>query len=164
MVPHPGVQALQKLAYLLSGEIAGTLKFWSRLPFKTGFGVETLTLLSFALDHLGLTPGTPDLEHLVQVYVGQMDHLHAPLTSTPRKRGLDQMAGTVFYTLMESLMAADLLRWQVPAMAPPRLSIPVPDGESGEPLAWMEVSLADVTLPPLATLPEVRARLTPGGD
>ena len=93
-----------------------------------------------------------------------MDHRHAPLTSTPRKRGLDQMAGTVFHTLMESLMAADLLRWQGPELTPPRLSIPVPDGESGEPLAWMEVPLADVTLPPLATLPEVRARLTPGGD
>jgi hypothetical protein len=126
--------------------------------------VETLTLLSFALDHLGLAPGTPDLEHLVQVYVGKMDHRHSPLTSTPRKRGLDQMAGTVFHTLMESLMAADLLQWRLPAMAPPHLSIPVPDGESGEPLAWMEVPLADVTLPPLATLPEVRARLTPGGD
>jgi hypothetical protein len=61
-------------------------------------------------------------------------------------------------------MAADLLRWQAPAMAPPRLSIPVPDGESGEPLTWMEASLADVTLPPLATLPEVRERLSPGGD
>jgi hypothetical protein len=164
LCPHAGVQALQKLAYLLSGEIAGTLKFWSRLPFKTGFGVETLTLLSFALDHLGLAPGTPDLEHLVQVYVGRMDHRHAPLTSTPRKRGLDQMAGTVFHTLMESLMAAGLLRWRLPALAPPRLSIPVPDGEGGEPLAWMEVPLADVTLPPLATCPEVRARLTPGGD
>ncbi len=164
LVPHAGVQDLQKLAYLLSGEIAGTLKFWSRLPFKTGFGVEILTLLSFALDHLGLAPGTPDLEHLVQVYVGRMDHLHAPLTSTPRKRGLDQMAGTVFYTLMESLMAADLLCWQVPEMAPPRLSIPVPDGDKGEPLTWMEVPLADVTLPPLVTLPEVRKLLTPGGD
>jgi len=164
LVPHPGVQALQKLAYLLSGEIAGTLKFWSRLPFKTGFGVEILTLLSFALNHLSLAPGTPDLEHLVQVYVGQMDHLHAPLTSTPRKRGLDQMAGTVFYTLMESLMAADLLHWRRPALAPPHLSIPVPYGESGEPLTWMEAPLADVTLPPLLTCAEVRARLTPGGD
>ena len=74
------------------------------------------------------------------------------------------MAGTVFHTLVESLKAADLLRWQGPELTPPRLSIPVPDGESGEPLAWMEVPLADVTLPPLATLPEVRARLTPGGD
>jgi hypothetical protein len=164
LCPHAGVQALQKLAYLLSGEIAGTLKFWSRLPFKTGFGVETLTLMSFALDHLGLAPGTPDLEHLVQVYVGQMDHLHAPLTSTPRKRGLDQMAGTVFHTLMESLVTAGLLHWQTPAMAPPQLSIPVPDGDSGEPLAWMEAPLADVSLPPLVTLPEVRGRLTPGGD
>jgi hypothetical protein len=164
LCPHAGVQALQKLAYLLSGEMAGTLNFWTRLPFKTGFGVETLTLLSFALDHLSLAPGTPDLEHLVQVYVGQMDHRHAPLTSTPRRRGLDQMAGAVFHTLMESLIAADLLRWQAPALAPPRLAIPVPDGESGEPVAWMEVPLADVTLPPLITCPEVRARLIPGGD
>jgi hypothetical protein len=163
LCPHPGVQALQKLAYLLSGEMAGTLKFWSRLPFKTGYGVETLTLLSFALNQLGLGPGTPDLEHLVQVYVGQMDHRHAPLTSTPRQRGLDQMAGTVFYTLMESLMAADLLHWQAPPLAEPRLSIPVPDGVNGAPLAWMEVPLADVTLPPLASCPEVRARLSPGG-
>jgi predicted mannosyl-3-phosphoglycerate phosphatase (HAD superfamily) len=108
-------------------------------------------------------PGTPDLEHLVQVYVGQMDHRHAPLTSTPRQRGLDQMAGTVFYTLLESLMAADLLHWQMPPLAQPRLSIPVPDGVNGAPLAWMEVPLADVTLPPLASCPEVRARFSPGG-
>jgi glucosyl-3-phosphoglycerate synthase len=162
LCPHAGVQSLQKLAYLLSGEMAGTLKFWSRLPFKTGYGVETLTLLSFALDHLGLAPGTPDLEHLVQVYVGRMDHRHAPLTSTPRKRGLDQMAGTVFHTLMESLMAAGIWRWPAPPLAPPRLSIPVPDGESGDPLAWMEVPLGDVTLPPLITCPEIKARLAPG--
>jgi hypothetical protein len=162
LCPHAGVQALQKLAYLLSGEMAGTLKFWLRLPFKTGYGVEIRTLLAFALNQLNLEPGTPDLEHLVQVYVGQMDHRHAPLTSTPRKRGLDQMAGTVFYTLMESLMAADLWRWQAPPITEPRLSIPVPDGPGGEPLDWMEVPLADVSLPPLATLPEVQARLTSG--
>jgi hypothetical protein len=162
LCPQAGIQALQKLVYLLSGEMAGTLKFWLRLPFKTGYGVEILTLLAFALNQLNLEPGTPDLEHLVQVYVGQMDHRHAPLTSTPRQRGLDQMAGTVFYTLMESLMAADLWRWQAPPIEEPRLSIPVPDGPGGEPLAWMEVPLADATLPPLATLPEVQARLTPG--
>lgn len=161
LCPHPGVQALQKLAYLLSGEMAGTLKFWTSLPFKTGYGVETLALLAFALDRLGLAPGTPDLEHLVQVYVGQMDHRHAPLTSTPRKPGLDQMAGTVFHTLMETLAAADLLRWQAPALEEPRLAIPVPDGDQGEPLAWMQVPLADVTLPPLASCAEVRARLAP---
>ncbi len=161
--PQPGVQTLQKLAYLLSGEMAGTLKFWSRLPFKTGYGVETLTLMSLALNQLGLTTGTPDLEHLVQVYVGQMDHRHAPLTSTPGKPGLDQMAGTVFHTLMESLLAAGLLRWAEPPPAAPRLAIPVPDGESGEPLDWMEVPLADVTLPPLATCPEVQALLASGG-
>ena len=92
-----------------------------------------------------------------------MDHRHAPLTSTPRKRGLDQMAGAVFSTLLESLAAAGVLRWRLPALAAPRLSIPVPDGEAGAPLAWMEVPLAEVTLPPLATCPELRTRLTPEG-
>jgi hypothetical protein len=163
LCPHPGVQLLQKLAYLLSGEMAGTLKFWTRLPFKTGYGVETLTLLSLALDQLNLAPGTPDLEHLVQVYVGQMDHRHAPLTSTLRKPGLDQMAGAVFHTLMESLRAADLLHWQAPELAPPRLAIPVPDGVGEGPLDWLEVPLGDVTLPPLAACPEVQAVLSPGG-
>jgi len=162
LCPHPGVQSLQKLAYLLSGEMAGTLNFWTKLPFKTGYGVETLTLLSFALDRLGLVPGTPDLDHLVQVYVGQMDHRHAPLTSTPRKPGLDQMAGAVFHTLMETLMAADLLRWQASPLKEPRLSIPVPDGAHGEPLTWMEAPLGDVTLPPLASCPEVQAQLALG--
>jgi hypothetical protein len=160
---HPGVQKLQKLAYLLSGEMAGTLRFWTHLPFKTGYGVETLTLLAFALDRLGLASGTPDLEHLVQVYVGQMDHRHAPLTSTPRKRGLDQMAGAVFHTLLEALEAAEVLRWQAPALREPRLVIPVPDGDSGDPLAWMEAPLADATLPPLVTCPEVQAVLTTTG-
>ena len=159
LCPHPGIQALQNLAYLLSGEMAGTLKFWTRLSFKTGYGVETLILLSLALDRLGLAPGTSDLEHLVQVYVGQMDHRHAPLTSTPGKPGLDQMAGTVFHTLMETLMAAGLLQWQAPPLPEPRLTIPVPDGPDGEPLAWMETPLADATLPPLATCPEVQRAL-----
>jgi hypothetical protein len=163
LCPHPGIQALQKLTYLLSGEMAGTLKFWTRLPFKTGYGVETLTLLSFALDNLGLVPGTPDLEHLVQVYMGQMDHRHAPLTSTPHKSGLDQMAGTVFHTLMETLMTAGLFNWQAPPLQEPRLTIPVPNGANGEPLAWMELPLGDVTLPPLASCPEVQARLVSGG-
>ncbi len=163
LCPHPGVQALQKLAYLLSGEMAGTLKFWTRLPFKTGYGMETLTLLSFALDRLSLVPGTPDLEHLVQVYVGQMDHRHAPLTSTPRKPGLDQMAGTVFHTLMETLMAAGLLHWQTPPLQEPRLVIPVPDGAHGDPLTWMEAPVGDVTLPPLAACPEVQRVLQAGG-
>jgi hypothetical protein len=164
LCPHPGIQALQKLAYLLSGEMAGTLRFWTRVPFKTGYGVETLTLLSLALDRVGLKPGTPDLEHLVQVYIGQMDHRHAPLTSTPRQRGLDQMAGAVFHTLLETLEAADLLRWQTAPLGEPRLTIPVPGGETGEPLAWMEAPLADATLPPLATCPEVQAVMSAAGS
>jgi len=159
LCPHPGIQALQKLAYLLSGEMAGTLKFWTSLSFKTGYGVETLILLSLALDRLGLAPGTPDLEHLVQVYVGQMDHRHAPLTSTPGKPGLDQMAGTVFHTLLETLLEANVMQWQAPPLHAPRLAIPVPDGLEGEPLAWLEAPLADITLPPLITCAEVQRAL-----
>lgn len=98
LCPQPGIQALQRLVYLLSGEMAGTLRFWTRQPFKTGYGVETLILLSFALNLLILSPGTADLEHLVQVYVSQMDHRHSPLISTPNQNGLDQMAGHVFHT------------------------------------------------------------------
>ena len=65
--PGEGLQSLQKLVYLLSGEIAATLRFWTALPFKSGYGIETLTLVSLAADRLQLRPGTPDLAHVVQV-------------------------------------------------------------------------------------------------
>lgn len=162
LCPHPAIQALQKLIYLLSGEIAGTLKFWSALPFKTGYGIEILTLLSLALDRLHLVPGTADLEHLVQVYLGQMDHRHAPLTSTPRKRGLDQMAGNVFQTLDECLREAGILTWQSDMNQEPRLIIPVPPRRVEQPPDWLQVPLTEATLPPLRALPEIQAVL--GGE
>lgn len=163
LCPHPGVQRLQQLAYLLSGEIAGTLRFWTSLPFKSGYGVETLILLSLALNRLQLTPGTDDLDHLVQVYVGEMDHRHAPLASTRKKRGLDQMAGNVFHTLEEVLRQAGILTWRPGAMPRPRLRIPLP-GSGGEKIPdWLEVPLGDQTLPPLSTCPEVVAALRRGG-
>jgi hypothetical protein len=162
LCPHPGVQALQKLAYLLSGEMAGTLNFWTSLPFKSGYGIEILILLSFALDRLHLAPGTADLEHLAQVYVGRMDHRHAPVTSTPRRRGLDQMAGAVFHTLLEVLAQAGLFHWSLPIPENPRLSIPSGSTAAGLP-RWLEVPVADLTLPPLRSCPEVRAALA-GAD
>lgn len=164
LCPHPGVQALKKLVYLLSGEIAGTLNFWTKVPFKSGYGVETLILLSLALDQLQLAPGTPDLAHLVQVYVGQMDHRHAPLTSTLRQRGLDQMAGSVFHTLDEALRQAGIMKWRSPALASPTLTIPLPESGYAAQPDWLEVPLGDVTLPPLQTCPEVRAALNQGGS
>lgn len=161
LCPHPGVQALQQLAYLLSGEMAGTLHFWTSLPFKSGYGVEILTLLSFALNHLGLSPDSADLEHLMQVHVGQMDHRHAPLTSTSRRRGLDQMAGNVFHTLLEVLMREGILSWEGSPQESPTLNIPLPVApDQGNP-DWLQVPLGDKCLPPLKTLLEVQERLGP---
>lgn len=161
LCPHPGVQALQQLAYLLSGEMAGTLHFWASLPFKSGYGVEILTLLSIALDHLGLSRDSADLDHLVQVHVGQMDHRHAPLTSTARRRGLDQMAGQVFHTLMEVLLRERILFWGDAAGETPTLNIPLPVAPGQGTPEWLEVSIGDQSLPPLKTLLEVQQRLRP---
>ncbi len=158
LCPHPAIQALQKLVYLLSGEMAGTLRYWTRQSFKSGYGVETLILLSFALDLLQLSPGTADLDHLVQVYVGQMDHRHSPLTSTPRRSGLDQMAGNVFHTLLEALAKANIGGW-FPENFAPKLSIPLHEQAMAERLAWRQVTLGDLTLPPLSACPEVRTAL-----
>jgi hypothetical protein len=158
LCPHPGVQALQKLVYLLSGEMAGTLRYWTRQPFKSGYGVETLILLSFALDLLQLSPGTADLDHLVQVYVGQMDHRHSPLTSTLRRNGLDQMAGNVFHTLLEGLAKAGIGPG-FPENFAPELSIPLHEPGKAEKLGWLQVTLGDLSLPPLSAYPEVRAAL-----
>ena len=161
LCPHPGVQTLQQLAYLLSGEMAGTLHFWASLPFKSGFGVEILTLLSFALDRLRLGPDSHDLDHLVQVHVGQMDHRHAPLTSTARRRGLDQMAGQVFHTFMEVLLRERILFWGEAAGETPTLNIPLPVAPGQGTPDWLQVSIGDHSLPPLKTLLEVRQRLNP---
>lgn len=155
LCPHPAIQALQKLVYMLSGEMAGTLRYWTKQSFKSGYGVETLILLSFALDLLQLSPGTADLDHLVQVYVGQMDHRHSPLTSTPRRSGLDQMAGNVFHALMEALAKADIGPC-FPENFAPNLSIPLHEQGKAERLGWLQVTLGDLSLPPLGACPEVR--------
>jgi hypothetical protein len=158
LCPHPEVQGLQKLAYVLSGEMAGTLHFWTSVPFKSGYGVEILMLLSAALNRLGLAAGSADLEHLVQVYVGRMDHRHAPVTSTPGKRGLDQMAAAVFHTLLEVLVQAGLLSFSQPMPEKPLLSMPFGADSAGLP-RWMETAAADQTLAPLGCLAEVEAAL-----
>jgi hypothetical protein len=157
LCPDPAIQSLQKLVYLLSGEMAGTLKFWTALPFKTGYGVEILLLLSLALNQLRLSPEKSDLEKLIQVYVGQMDHRHAPLLSSDKRRGLDQMAGNVFHTCMEYLEQVGMLQWKSPSLPNPRLSIPLPPQGPNDSIVWLDAALEDETLPPLRTLPEIKA-------
>jgi hypothetical protein len=159
MVPHPGLFRLQNLVYLLSGEMAATMRFWSSVPFKTGYGIEILVLLSLALDQVRLNPGRSDLEHLAQIFVEQMDHRHAPLQSTRRQPGLDQMAGNVFHTVFETLEQAGILSWPQAASDPRRLLIPTPGtGLTGEP-EWLQVPVGEPTLPPLRCLPEIAAAL-----
>ncbi len=157
-LPHPGLQRLQELLYLLSGEMAATLTFWTAVPFKTGYGIEILILLALALDQLQLQPGRPDLAALAQVFVGQMDHRHAPLRSDRRRAGLDQMAATVFHTLWEVLVQAEVLTWKTPTPTGP-LHIPLPGGGTSRPVRWLSVPVGEETLPPLRTLPEIAGAL-----
>lgn len=154
-IPHPGVQRLQEVLYLLSGEMAATMDFWSAVPFKTGYGVELLILLSLALDQVQLQPGRPDLAALAQVFVGRMDHRHAPLCSTRGQAGLDQMAATVFATLWEVLVQSGVLAWHSPTSAVGPLQIPVPGRRPSQPPQWLTVEVGEPTLPPLRTLADI---------
>ncbi len=159
IVPHAGIHSLQNLIYLLSGEMAATLKFWSSVPFKAGYGIEILILLSLALDQVQLSPGKCDLEQVAQVFVGKMDHRHAPLKSTKHQRGLDQMAGNVFHTVFDTLEQAGVLSWSEGGSAPPQLVIPTPGtGPAWHP-EWLQVPVGEFTLPPLKRRPEIAAAL-----
>jgi len=162
-LPHPAVQRLQDLVYLLSGEMAATLGFWGTVPWKTGYGIETLILLALALDLLHLRPGSGDLEVLAQVYVGRMDHRHAPWRSHRQRAGLDQMAAAVCHTLWEVLSGAGVLSWQSPGGGGGPLRIPLPGRTPAHPPHWLTVPVGEETLPPLATLPTIAAALRRGG-
>ncbi len=162
-LPHPGLQRLQDILYLLSGEMAATLRFWSAIPFKSGYGIEIQILLRLALDLLRLHPGRSDVASLVQVYVGQMDHRHAPLRSNRGRAGLDQMAAAVFTTIWEVLQEAGLISWSPdPAAWPGTLRLPLPAPGPGRPPRWLTVPLREDTLPPLASLAAVAAALEGG--
>jgi len=162
LAPHPGVQQLMHLAYLLSGEMAATLKCWTRLPFRCGYGVEMQILLSFALDLLKLAPPAPDLTRLVQVYVGQMDHRHAFLTSSRARPGLDQMAAAVIFTFWDVLRRLDVFRWQSTVPYAPYLHLPIPREEGHIPPEWLEIPLEEHLLPPLSLNDEVFRALLQG--
>lgn len=159
ILPHAGIQRLQNLIYLLSGEMAATLKFWSSVPFKTGYGVEILVLLSLALDQVQLSPGRCDLEQVAQVFVGKMDHRHAPLKSTRHHRGLDQMAGNVFQTVFETLEQAGILSWSEGRSASSQLVIPTPGAGPARHPDWLHVPIGEFTFPPLKSRPEIAAAL-----
>jgi hypothetical protein len=109
---HPAINPLKKLIYLLSGEIAGTLNFWLSVPFKQNFGIEMKILTSLALNKVNLRSNGNDLNHVIQVFMGEMDHKHSALRSTGKVKGLDAMAKEVFHAFLEDLAEEGLVRME----------------------------------------------------
>lgn len=159
ILPYPGLERLHTLLYLLSGEMAATLQFWSAVPFKTGYGIEILLLMSLALEQVHLRPDRSDLEQVAQVFVGAMDHRHAPLHSTTGRPGLDQMAANVFATVFETLEQAGVVAWAGPRARPGQVLLPIPGTEPAWDPGWLQVPVGEATLPPLQELPEIAAAL-----
>ncbi len=158
-LPCPALQPLQQLVYLLSGEIAGTLRFWTVVPFKAGYGIEIYLLAALALGLSSPAGGPCGLEQMAQVFVGQMDHRHAPWISSRTQAGLDQMAAAVFAALFEALEAAGQLAWLQSSTAMKRLLLPLREAEATGEIAWLLREVAEPTFPPLISQPELAALL-----
>ncbi|HYB21461.1 MAG TPA: hypothetical protein VEH09_11040, partial [Thermodesulfobacteriota bacterium] len=159
---HPAINPLKKLLYFLSGEIAGTLKFWLSVPFKQNFGIEMKILTSLALNKVNLCPTGNDLNHVIQVFLGEMDHKHSPLRSTGRVKGLDAMAKEVFQSFLEDLFAEGLIRVDKGLTFSDRLQISTvtPAAEGGEETGTpgkLDLPSNEKTFFPLRKLPEIQA-------
>ncbi len=159
---HPAINPLKNLLYFLSGEIAGTLNFWLSVPFKQNFGIEMKILTSLALNKVRLRPDGYDLNHVVQVFMGGMDHKHSALRSTGKTKGLDAMAKEVFQTFLEDLAEEGLLRMGRDLGFSERLKISTvtPAASGGEEMGIpckLDIPSHEKTFPPLQQLPEIRA-------
>jgi len=158
---HPTINPLKNILYLLSGEIAGTLKFWLSVPFKQSFGIEMKILTSLALNKVGLRDNGADLNHVLQVFMGEMDHKHSALRSTGKVKGLDAMAKEVFQTFLEDLSTEGLLQMREGLAFSDRLQIstvtPITCGgeEIGTP-GKLDLPSREKTFSPLKELPEVQ--------
>ena len=158
---HPALNPLKSLLYFLSGEIAGTLKFWLSVPFKQNFGIEMKILTSLALDKVNLRPNSRDLNHVIQVFLGEMDHKHSPLRSTARVKGLDAMAKEVFLSFLEDLSTEGLIRVENGLSFSERLQIstvtPITGGgeEIGTPVK-LDLPSREKTFSPLKELREIQ--------
>lgn len=160
---HPALNPLKNLLYFLSGEIAGTLKFWLSVPFKQNFGIEMKILTSLALNKVKLHQNRADLSHVLQVFMGEMDHKHSALRSTARVKGLDAMAKEVFQSFLEDLTAEGLIRMEKGLCFSNRLQVSTvtPAAEGGEEMGTpcrLNLPSNEKTFFPLKDLPEVQAR------
>lgn len=159
---HPALNPLKNLLYFLSGEIAGTLKFWLSVPFKQNFGIEMKILTSLALNKVRLRNGSDDLQHVLQVFLGEMDHKHNPLRSTGKMKGLDAMAKEVFQTFFEDLYAEGLVKMEKGLSFSDRLQISTvtPDTCGGEEIGTpsrLDLPSREKTFSPLKDLPEIQS-------
>ncbi|MCX5918216.1 MAG: hypothetical protein NTX30_16250 [Deltaproteobacteria bacterium] len=159
---HPALNPLKSLLYFLSGEIAGTLKFWLSVPFKQNFGIEMKILTSLALNKVNLRPNSSDLNHVIQVFLGEMDHKHSPLRSTGRVKGLDATAKEVFQSFLEDLSAEGLIRMENGLSFSERLQISTvtPAAEGGEEMGTpskLNLPSNEKTFLPLKNLPAIQA-------
>jgi hypothetical protein len=158
---HPAINPLKNILYLLSGEIAGTLKFWLSVPFKQNFGIEMKILTSLALNKVRLRESGADLNHVLQVFMGEMDHKHNALRSTGKVKGLDAMAKEVFQTFLEDLSEEGLVKMGEGLSFSDRLQIstvtPITGGgeEIGTP-GKLDLPSREKTFSPLKELPEVQ--------
>ncbi|HXZ36692.1 MAG TPA: hypothetical protein VEL68_11790 [Thermodesulfobacteriota bacterium] len=160
---HPALNPLKNLLYFLSGEIAGTLKFWLSVPFKQNFGIEMKILTSLALNKVRLRQNRDDLSHVLQVFMGEMDHKHSALRSTARVKGLDAMAKEVFQSFLEDLTAEGLIRMDKGLCFSNRLQVSTvtPAAEGGEEMGTpsrLNLPSNEKTFFPLKDLPEIQAR------
>lgn len=160
---HPAINHFKKLRYFLSGEIAGTLKFWLSVPFKQNFGIEMKILTSLAFNKIKLRPGSDDLTHVIQVYMGEMDHKHAPLYSTNKIKGLDAMAKEVFQTFLETLAEEGLLSLNKELKFSDHLPVSVfnpfyeREGEGFAIFDNWHLSVHELTFAPLKDLPQIKS-------
>ena len=159
---HPAINPLKNLLYFLSGEIAGTLNFWLSVPFKQNFGIEMKILTSLALNKVNLCSNGSDLGHVIQVFMGEMDHKHSALRSTEKVKGLDAMAKEVFQAFLEDLSAEKLVHLGKGLNFSSRLQISTvtPTAGGGEEIGTpskLDIPSQEKTFSPLKHLPEIKA-------
>jgi hypothetical protein len=119
-------------------------------------------LTSLALNKVNLRSNGRDLNHAIQIFMGEMDHKHNALRSTGKAKGLDAMAKEVFQAFLEDLAEEGLLHMEKALAFSDRLQISTvtPTGgggeESGTP-SKLDIPSREKTFSPLKYLPEIRA-------
>ncbi len=121
----------------LSGEYAGRRRVLERLPFYTGYGVETGLLLSL-VEQYGLSS-------IAQVDLRQRIHHNQPLPA------LSKMAFAIIQVFIEHLEE----RNQVRLLSDINRSMKLIQYEGGR-YFLEELYISDIRRPPIATLPEYR--------